>query len=172
MNPLDDAKRPAVSCRKAFTLVEAVASSLVVSIMFVAAMSTVGASRLSQYKTSLASRGQLLAEALVAEILQQNYKEPTGQPAFGCESGESTRADFDDVDDYHGWSSTPPVYKDGTQIPGFAGWRQTVTVQWVDPMDPTQVKPYETSAKRITVTILCGNVPVASLVAIKTASGY
>jgi len=157
----------------AFTLVEAVLSLVIVGAMLVAALSTVGASRLSQQRTSQYSRGQLLAEALMAEILRQDYQDPNGTPVFGCEPGESTgtRADFDDVDDYDGWSSSPPAAKDGTQLAGLSGWQRSVTVQWVDPADITQVKTFETNAKRVIVTISCNNKQVGSLTAIKTNSG-
>lgn len=159
---------------RAFTMVEAVISLVIVAVMLVAALTTVGAAKLGQYKTSQRSRGQLLAEALMAEILQQNYKEPTDTPVFGCESGESatSRANYDDVDDYNGWSSSPPLYKDGTQMSEFTGWRRSVTVEWVNPTNPAEVKLQETNAKRITVTVLYQNMQVARLVAIRTASGY
>ena len=157
----------------AFSLVEAVVSVLIVGALLVAALSTVGASRLSQFKTSQASRGQLLAESLMAEILRQDYLDPDGEAVFGCEKAEATgtRAAFDDVDDYHGWKSSPPVEKDGTQIPGLADWARGVVVQWVNPKDPTQVESSETNAKRITVMVAHKNMDVASIVAVKTASG-
>jgi len=157
----------------AFTLVEAVLSLVIVGAVLVAALSTVGASRLSQQRTSQYSRGQLLAESLMAEILRQDYQDPNDPPVFGCESGESTstRADFDDVDDYNGWSSSPPTAKDGTQLAGLSGWQRSVTVQWVDPADITQVQASETNTKRITVTVSCNNKQVGSLTAIRTNSG-
>lgn len=157
----------------AFTLVEAVLSVLIVGIMLVAALSTVGASRLSQHRTSQYSRGQLLAESLMAEILQQDYLDPNDTPVFGIEPGESasTRADFDDVDDYDGWSSTPPAQQDGTQIPDLADWERSVSVQWVDPDNIMQVKGAESGAKRVTVTVSCDSKQVSSLTAIRTNSG-
>ena len=156
-----------------FTLVEAVLSLVIVSVMLVAALGAVGASRLSQQRTSQYSRGQLLAESLMAEILPQDYQDPNDTPVFGTESGESntTRADFDDVDDYDSWSSSPPVQKDGTQIAGLSGWQRSVTVDWVDPADITQVKASESNAKQINVTVSCDNKQVASLTAIRTNSG-
>ena len=157
----------------AFSLVEAFVSVVIVAGMLVAALSAVGASRLSQQRTSEYSRGQLLAESLMAEILQQDYLDPNDTPVFGCESGESTstRADFDDVDDYDGWSSTPPVAKDGAQLVGLSGWQRSVTVKWVNPADTGEVKSSETNAKRVTVTVSCNNKQVGSLAAIRTNSG-
>ena len=173
MSRLDSVPAPTCLLRRAFTLVEAVVSLLIVGAVLVAALNTVGASRLSQYRTSQTTRGQLLAESLMAEILQHDYQDPNDTPVFGIEPGESTttRADFDDVDDYDGWSSTPPEQKDGTQIPDLAGCERSVTVQWVDPADITQVQGSESNAKRVTVTVSCDNKQVASLAAIRTNSG-
>jgi type II secretory pathway pseudopilin PulG len=173
MKPLPYVKAETGLSRTAFTLVETIVSSLIVGAMLVAALSTVGASRLSQYKTSQTTRGQLVAESLMAEIVHQDYSDPDGSPVFGCESAESTgtRADFDDVDDYHGWSSSPPANKDGSAIPNLVGWQRSVTVEWVDPMDPTQVKSSETKTKRVTVIVTNKDMKVASMVALKTASG-
>jgi len=156
-----------------FTLVEAVVSMLIVGTMLAAAMSTVGASRYTQYKTFRDNRGRLLAELLMAEILRQEYQEPDGTVMFGREKGEPgiTRGSFDDVDDYHDWSSSPPAHKDGTTIPAMDGWQRSVTIEWIDPMNVAQAQDSETNAKRITVTATHDNIPVATLVAIKTATG-
>ena len=113
---------------RAFTLIEAAVSVFIVGVMIVAALSTVGATRLGEYKVAESCRGWLLAQALMAEILQQPYEEPDDPVVFGLESGESIgdRLTFDDVDDYDGWTETPPQYKDGTTVPDCDGWSRTV----------------------------------------------
>jgi type II secretory pathway pseudopilin PulG len=155
-----------------FTLVEAVLSTVVVAVMLVAALNTVGASRLTQHKAALVSQGRMFAEALLAEILQQSYQEPGTTGTFGREAGEldTSRAAYDDVDDYHGWTELTLVAKDGTTLSNATNWKRTVTVEWVNPLDPTQVSGTETGAKRITVVAAFRNVPQATVVAIKTAS--
>ncbi len=167
---VEDARCSTQSWRNAFTIVEAVISTVIVAVMFVAALSTVGASRVTQHKAALVSRGRLLAESLLSELLQRSYEDPDGGAVFGVESGESstTRTDFDDVDDFDGWSSSPPVDRDGTPLTDSIGWRRTVQVEWVDLSDPGQVKTVETGVKRITVTVEYGDVPQASLVALRT----
>lgn len=156
--------------RRAFTIVEATISTIVVAVMLVAALNTVGASRMTQHRAALVSRAQLLAEALLAEVLQQRYEEPEGTPAFGREAGElaTTRAAWDDVDDYDGWSASPPTEKDGTVLANATGWKRTVTVARIDPQDPGQARATETGAKRITVTASYHDVPQAVVVAIRT----
>jgi type II secretory pathway pseudopilin PulG len=158
---------------RAFTIVEAVISLIVVGALLVAALTTVGASRLSQHTTSKYGRGQLLAESLMAEILLQDYQDSDHKGVLGCETGETTntREDFDDVDDYAAWSASPPVAKDGTAIAGFAGYTREVAVEWVVPKEPAQGESSETNAKRVVVTVRCNNAQVASLTALRTASG-
>lgn len=156
---------------RAFTLVEAVISTVIVAVMFVAALNTVGASAVTQYKAALLSRGRLSAESLMSEILCRSYQDPEGAPVFGREAGESasTRTAFDDVDDYHGWSADPPTARDGTPLPNSTGWQRTVTVEWVNSTNPQQTETTETGVKRITVTATCNGIPQASLVALKAA---
>ena len=155
---------------RAFTIVEAVISTIIVAAMVVAALNTVGASRLTQHKASVANRGRLLAESLMGEILRRDYQDPYKPVVFGPEADESTetRADFDDVDDYHLWSSSPPVAEDGTTLANTTGWQRSVTVEWVVAKEPAQVAGSESYAKRITVTVGHNNVPQATLVAVRT----
>ena len=158
---------------RAFTLIEAVGSVLIVAVMFVAVMSTVGAARMSQYKMSGRSRGTALAQDLMAEIIQQPYEDPEDGPgAISMDSGESggSRADFDDVDDYDGWSASPPEQRDGTVMPDLPGWSRQVAVAWINTSDTTTGVGAETGAKRITVTVKHNGMLMADLVAIRTSA--
>lgn len=168
---VQDTGRDTPYCRNAFTIVEAVISTVIVAVMFVAALSTVGAARMTEHRVALVSRGRLLAESLLSEVLQQDYEDPDGAAVFGVESGESgtARMDFDDVDDFDGWSSSPPVSRDGMPLADATGWRRTVKVEWVDASNVGQVKGTETGVKRVTVTAEYNGVPQASLVALRTA---
>jgi type II secretory pathway pseudopilin PulG len=165
----DERRRENLRSRRAFTLLEAVISTVIVAVMLVAALNTVGASRITQHKAALVSRGRMLAESLLAEVLQQSYQDPAQPCVFGPEPGESglTRDAFNDVDDYQGWSQSPPTAKDGSALPNSTNWRRTVTVEWVDPLDPAQVRGTETGLKRITVVAAFQNVPQATVVALK-----
>ncbi len=155
---------------RGFSLVEVVIAVVIVAVMLTAALTTVAASSKTQYLVGSRNQGNLLAQDLMAEILSQSYEELDDLPLFGRESGEgaSSRRNWDDVDDYHGWSSSPPQDKDGTAIPDLTGWTRRVSVEWVNPAMLTQVAGGSTGVKRITVSVMRGNVPMASLVAIRT----
>lgn len=159
--------------RRALSLAESAISIVIVGVMLVAALNTVAASRMAERKTSDRSLGQMLAQQLMAEIQMQAYADPEyGEDSFGLAAGKVTgnRSLWNDVDDYDGWSASPPQYKDGTALSGLVGWERSVTVDWVGPLDLSQVVGSNQGAKRIVVTVTRDAAVVARLTAIRTSS--
>lgn len=156
--------------RRGFSLIEATFSVVLVAVMFAAVMTTVAAARVVRYKTDGRSRGSTLAHDLMAEILQTPYEEPDGPGALGRDPSESggNRADFDDVDDYDDWNSSPPELKDGTALSLPIGWSRAVEVRWVVANNLTLTAGTETDVKRIIVTVKHNNVTMAQITAIRT----
>ena len=76
-------------------------------------------------------------------------------PEFGPEPGEAdgTRTYFDDVDDYDGWSASPPQAKDGTVLKDYDGWTRKVEVVYATPSDPGISPVTDLGLKRISVTV-------------------
>jgi len=167
---LTTCRRP--SLRRGLSLVEMAISIVLVSVMLAAALNTVGASKLGQLKISVGRQGHLLAQDLMTEILLQDYADPVDGPdSFGLSGAEAATGDrslFDDVDDYDGWSASPPQYKDGTVVSGLEGWERSVEVTWVNPSDISQLVGNNQGAKRITVTVTHNGIPAAELVALET----
>ncbi len=160
------------SRRRSLSLVEAVASMALVGLTLVVSLNALGASRLSLWKMGDRARGQLLAEGLMAEILQTEYLDPDGSPVFGLESGESTgtRTAFDDVDDYDGWSESPPQYRDGTALPETTAWSREVAVVYADPNGFGATLGFDLGVKKITVEVMHNGATAASLTAVKTSA--
>src|SRR5687768_17333963 len=104
------------SFRGGFTIVEASVAVLLVGVLLSSSIATVGA--LAQSRRVQADRrgGYALAQQLMSEIMALPFADPDQPVAFGPETGESSRAAFDDVDDYNGYTGTPPVAKDGTPL--------------------------------------------------------
>lgn len=152
------------------TLIEVVASTMIVSLMAVAALNALGAA--TKAANSIGNRAVAagLADELMSEIMMQAYSDPDGSPVFGHESGESTtlRSAFDDVDDYDGWNASPPQYRDGTVIPDRTNWRQRVSVNYVVPTNLTQTSNTDQGAKRIHVTIEYQGQVLADQYAVRT----
>jgi PKD repeat protein len=142
---------------------------LIVGIMLVAALSTVAASRVSRARIADRMRAEQLALDLMAEILQQPYQDPIQTPVFGLEPGESatSRAAWDDIDDYNGWTESPPQTKSGNLIPDGAGWTRTVLVEWINSSSLTPSSS-NTGVKRVTVTVQRNGMTMAQFAAIRS----
>jgi hypothetical protein len=163
-------RNPAQQLARGLTLVEVTMAMLLVSVMLVAAMHATAGSGLIQYKSAERSTGRLLADGLIAEIIATAYEEPDSTPAFGLESGETSlaRTNWDDVDDFNGWTESPPLLRSGLGTTLESAWERSVKVERVSASNPTQVVAAETGAKRITVTVRHNRLIVATRVAVRT----
>src|SRR5262245_9393522 len=123
--------------RRALTLMEVVASTLIVGMLAVATLNGLGAATRSADSIGNRAIAAGLADELLSEIVQQPYSDPDGSAVFGQEGGESAspRSAFDDVDDYDSWTASPPQYRDGSIIPNRANWRQRVQITRIVPSD-------------------------------------
>ncbi len=157
----------------AFTLVESIMSIVVVGVMFVAATALVSTSRAGQRVTADHSRGMLIAEALMNEILEHQYIDPdVSGTTLGRETGEvaDDRTAWDDVDDYHGWIATPPRDKAGIALAGLVGWERRVTVEYINATNLTTVVAFNSGVKRITVDVYRDGRRVARLRTLRTGA--
>jgi prepilin-type N-terminal cleavage/methylation domain-containing protein len=168
-NPRSAIRNPK-SLRPGLTLIEVVASTMIVGMMAVAALDALAAATKSSNSIGNRAVAAGMADELMAEIMMQSYRDPDGSPVFGHESGESTnvRSAFDDVDDYDGWVASPPQYRDGSIIPDRANWRQRVTVNYVSPTNLSQTGSTDLGVKRIRVQIEYQNQVLADEYAFRT----
>ena len=157
----------AASC-PGYSLVEVIIAMVVMSGLFIAAMNTVGAARATRSKNVDRIRGDMLAQDLMAEILQVDFAEPGSPQSFGRDGGENSgkRDLFDDVDDYHNWAAAPPQMRDGTLISDAADFERMVNVTVQNPAGPSEDSP--TGIKRIDVTVLHRGKKVAEITAART----
>lgn len=156
---------------RAFCMAEAAVSILIVGTMLVAALQTVGAARLTEYKVAQRARGLHLAEELLTEILQQDYADrEIDEDDFGLAAikvGTGSRSLWTDVDDYDSWSE-PPQRVDGTLLPDLIGWVRSVSVDWLNPDDLSATVNTNMGIKRITVDVSFNGLYVISLSALRT----
>lgn len=140
--------------RHAITLVEVVISIPLIGLVMVGAMTSTGAVLRTWNDARDSQRAFSLGHQLMAEILQQPYLE-AGSTAIGRESGEGivNRISWDDVDDYHGSSTSPPSHKSGQALAGHTGWRRAVSVAFASLANPTQNAGSDEGLKRIVVTV-------------------
>lgn len=161
--------------RMGFSLMEVVVSTLVVTLVLIGAMNCVTDSMRSRDSLSRQVRAELLAQDLLTEILSRPYEDNTS-PTFGPESGEPsifadrTRSTFDDVDDYWGWSASPPEDIDGLALDGVGSeWRRSVQVSFVKRDDPNALLYFSTEdMKKLVVHVFYKGKLVASCASLRS----
>jgi Tfp pilus assembly protein PilV len=144
--------------RRGFSLVETSVSTFFVGVLLVAALTAVDASVQSQMKTSRNVLGAMLADSLMSEILAKSYMEPGATSSIITrEAGElaTSKANYDDVDDYQGWQEQPPQYANGNNMPNLTNWKRQVTVEWITIANngTIAVANSESNIKRVTVVV-------------------
>ena len=99
-----------------------------------------------------------LALQMIEEIKQQYYIDPEepDNVTLGWNTGEDVgpgRSKFDDIDDYHDWSSRPPQDRDGNALNQYADYLREVKVWYVAANDFAQVVGANEGFKRVQVLI-------------------
>ncbi len=110
------------------------------------------------------TRAVALAQLYMDEILARSYDESSKvgggkvdatdfDCAFlGAESAETTRDDYDDVDDYHAITNAIPEDGGGNPLPGYDNFRISITVSCAGD-DISEMSLANSDAKRIDITI-------------------
>jgi MSHA pilin protein MshD len=140
-------------------LIEVAVSTLIVGVVLSASMMAYGQAARFRYRSSLTETAALLAHDLVSEAIARPYKDPEGQgTGTGPEAGETgaNRLLFDDVDDYNGWSESPPKARNGSTIPGVTNFTRSVVVSFVDPETLAPSGGVDQKLKMVVVTVSAG----------------
>lgn len=147
-------------------------ATLIVSILLGVAMMTLSSARGAQAKLSQEAVAHMLAAELLGEITPLPYRDPNDVSVLGIELSEvltpQTRATFDDVDDYHNYSESPPQNRNGNSLDAFADYRRSVRVQYVTDTDLTTAAALDGGIKCIRVQVSRNGKVLATLSAIRT----
>lgn len=155
---------------RAFTLVEAAISMVIVAVMLLAAMTAMGVAARDRIRQAELRRGHELCAQLMTEILAQRYVDPYGAaPRSGTD-----RRSFNSVDDYNGLGESPLYDKANTVLADTTGWRRTASVWSVVPNTTTlalSAGAGDTGLKQITVTTTSPRGRSFTLTALKSKWG-
>ena len=99
-----------------FTLLEVLIASSILAFTTLALVQAVSAGQSQTLDALRRARGTALAEAMLEEVLSKPYADPQGETTIGPDTGESARADFDNLDDYHGLSEAADAIADADGV--------------------------------------------------------
>jgi hypothetical protein len=165
-HPKPDTRYPTRPRARGFSLIEAALTTVIIG---TGVLAIVAAQQAYHQKNGWAQRSgtaMLLANEVRELTMPLPMSDPiTGQSVIGPEPGETTVADYDDLDDfagipvgadYPGTTFDPPIDALRRPITGMPGWSQVVTVQSVleDNLAATFVQPLGTTPMlRLTVDV-------------------
>lgn len=141
---------------RGFSYVEVLLSVVIISVLLVSALKlSANLGRSQQAGTDQQQYGNLVID-LLEEIKQQAYKDPNAvADSLVRETGEliDDRSNYNDIDDYHGWSASPPENRWNTPFPQFAHLTRSVSVRFVSAADFTLTSAGDEGFKEVTITI-------------------
>jgi MSHA pilin protein MshD len=145
-------------------MAETVISTLLIGFVLVATLQLVGPIVRSSSHAADRLIAANLANELTEEIATKAWTSPLldDPNSMGPGAGES-RASFDDVDDYDGWSSSPPKFSTAQTNLFLTGWTRSVRVAHVELSDLTTESATYTGVKRVTVTVSKNGVVLAEI---------
>jgi len=108
--------------KKGVTLVELIAVIIVLGLAIPTLLMLFSQVNLQSVETEGIAIGTFFAEELMEEIRSKQFEDPNQTPGFGPEGGESGRADYDDVDDFTGYSENHPSL----------GYSRSVSVEYAE----------------------------------------
>lgn len=159
--------------RRGITMMEAAIGSLLVGGVLASTLNLVGPTVQSTQRAGDRLTAAVLATDMLDEICAMAFVDPQqDNGSIGPNPGESNGARnlFDDVDDYHGWTSTPQT-RAGAPLEGVAdGWEVRVSVNHVLASNPGANSLTQTGVKRITVRVYRHGVLLAERQALRTRS--
>jgi len=154
MRQLFTPSRPSRAPRRGFTLIEAALVTAIISIGVVAMLELLAVGTISNGNGAEQTTAMNLAKNIREMTFGMAPCDPTNPTNWGLETGETTAASYDDIDDLDGITFSPPIDARRQTLSSYSNWSQTITVKTVDPNRLTLTVPNGSAgALRITCQI-------------------
>lgn len=153
--------------RRGISMAETIVATLIIGLVLVSTIEIVG----PMVRSTSVHADRLVAANLANELSEEIATKafidtvPDSDDDLGPDAGErpAVRADFDDVDDYAGWTSTPPMLSSNSSMTSLAGWTRAVKVTHAQLSDPTSDSGTNTGLKRVVVVVSKNGVTLAEV---------
>lgn len=155
--------RPA---RRGFTLIEASLTTVIIGVAFVAMLQLFAAGTNAQATGAQLTSGINIAKSVRELSVGMAFSSPATPNNWGLDAGESADdpSGCDDINDLDNRVFDPPVDARGHEMTDMAGWKQTVSVQSVDPNGVESVLPDGTTrAVRVLTIVTHGSEEICRL---------
>ena len=123
-----------------YTLTEVLIAAAILAFVVAALTQAIVAGQMQTYAALHDNRAVSLAESFMDEVLALPYDDPDGPSVVGPEAGEAARDDFDNLDDYHGYSQAAGAIvnlNDASYPDAFQGFTRSIAVVYGTVSVPT-----------------------------------
>jgi prepilin-type N-terminal cleavage/methylation domain-containing protein len=149
--------------RESFTLIELLVTIAIAGIILLSLALALRENMKTLSNQKDMQSATMLADDLMGEIRAKSFADPQSPTSFGLEESYPRR-NFDDADDYNGWTSSPPQTIEGTIMTNYAGFWYRVAVSNVLESNFNALQPPgSTSYKRILVVVSNSQVVVSNV---------
>lgn len=158
---------------RGFILIEASITYIVLSLALVALVPMFILSLRANKASEKVAAATYLSQELLEEVRLHRWDEATPRPAvhiaagsaIGLDAGESAvdKRTFDDIDDFNGWTESPPQDPVMRALPAFQAYSRSVTARYLDSSFNPSGAP--TELKQVTV---CTSAPKMNPVCLDT----
>ena len=150
-------------------MIEVVVAVAIIGGLLASVFNIVGVSAQRGFATTQRTKALWLANDLLAEIGAKPCTSDAGNILTGTPINLAdtvslnaaiqggSRAAFDSIYDFNGWTSSPPVGSIGETIAGYQGWTRAVTVVPIDPLNLSSRTSSDTAALITVVALGPGN---------------
>ncbi len=157
--------------QQGFTLAEAMITVVVLSIAAAGVLLPFSSGAVVRAEGLRRTLGARLASDLIEKIVTRPFHDPDGSAydySPGPDAGETTSGQFDNLDDFHGYSELQGQIKDagGTLFadPAYANFSRYVTCEYVTvPQQPLQSEPEKCNFVLVTVQVYYSGKPIANI---------
>jgi hypothetical protein len=119
--------------RAGLTLMETTLSTLIVGLSVLSIVRLVTAVTQQNFYAQKTTTALMLANNMRELLVGLSFNDPAFGTHLGPDVGETTVAQFNDVQDFNGYVANPPIDANRQPITSMANWRQSVTVTHVLP---------------------------------------
>jgi type II secretory pathway pseudopilin PulG len=155
-------RAPRLPRRRGFTLIEAATTTVIIGVGCVAMLQLLGAGTMANHQGTESTVALNLAGNVREAMAGLAFTDVTSPTHWGPEAGEAVVKQYNDLDDFDGWSSAPstPIDAKRDRLPTeYAAWSQQVKVESLNPdnlstpMAHLTLSPDLRPVSRITVSV-------------------
>jgi type II secretory pathway pseudopilin PulG len=143
--------------RRAFTLLETSLATLIVGLTVLSIVKLITAVTTQNFYAQKTTTAMMLTGNLRELFASLPFNDPFYGTHLGPNTGETSVALYNDVQDFNNFSANPPIDANRQPISSLSNWRQSVTVTHVNPNNFQLSDPVATDAAcvldRVNITV-------------------